>query len=66
MTGTVLCLTCQVWNCSNGSCLKHMAGDGYTEVTGVMHILEKSKFLSVGWNKRITTYLDEPDVSTSV
>lgn len=42
--------------------MKHIAGGNCTEVTGVIHILERSKFLSVGWNRRITTYPDQPDV----
>ena len=50
----------------NRVCLKHMVGSSYYEVTGVMHILDRGKFLSVGWDKRITTFLDEPDVCLSL
>lgn len=35
---------------------------GSTEVTGVIHLPDKTQFISVGWNKRITSFSDEPDV----
>lgn len=47
----------------SGQCLQHMQTPLDTEVTGVMHLLERSRFLSVGWNRRIATFRDEPDVS---
>ena len=47
----------------NGVCLKRMLTPDDTEVTGVVHLLDKGKFLTVGWNKRITSFRDEPDVS---
>ncbi len=47
----------------NRTCLKHMSVPGATEVTGVLHFLDKSRFLAVGWNRRITTFPDVPDVS---
>ena len=46
----------------NSTCVKHMRKEGYSEVTGVVHILERGLFLSVGWDRRITTFRDDPDV----
>lgn len=48
------------------SCVKHLQKDGYSEVTGIVHILERGLFLSVGWDKRITTFKDDPDVSNHI
>ena len=47
----------------HSTCVKHLQKDGYSEVTGIVHILERGLFLSVGWDKKITTFRDEPDVS---
>ena len=62
------CYTCdnfiQVWNYMDSSCMKHMRNSCYAEVTAVMHLLDKSKFLSVGWNKKIITFPDQPDVGS--
>ena len=52
----------QVWNYMNGECLKHMQTPGNVEVTGLVHLLERSQFLVTGWNRRITSFPDEPDV----
>lgn len=52
----------QVWNYVNGECLKRMQTTGNAEVTGLVHILERSQFLVTGWNRRITSFPDEPDV----
>lgn len=46
----------------NGECLKHMHTPGNAEVTGLVHVLERSQFLAMGWNRRITSFPDEPDV----
>ena len=53
----------KVWGYREGVCLKHMSGFSSTEVTGVKHLRDKSRFLAVGWNRRITTFPDDPDVS---
>ena len=58
-----LLLCVQVWQYMNSTCTKHMKRDGYSEVTGIIHILERGLFLSVGWDRRITTFKDDPDVS---
>ncbi len=47
----------------NRMCLKRMSVPGEGEVTGLLHFLDKSRFLAVSWNRRITTFPDEPDVS---
>ncbi len=47
-------------------CIKHLRRDSYSEVTGIVHILERRLFLSVGWDKKITTFQDDPDVSLSL
>lgn len=56
-------LVCQVWQYVHSTCVKHLQKDGYSEVTGIVHIMERGLFLSVGWDKRITTFKDDPDVS---
>jgi len=33
------------------------------EVTGLIHLVDKKKILSVGWDKRIITFPDVADVS---
>ena len=44
-------------------CVKRMHISQDTEVTGVLHFPDKNRFMSVGWNRRITTFPDQPDVS---
>lgn len=49
----------------SSQCVKQMrvcgeGGCGGEEVTGILHLLDK--FLTVGWNRRITTFPDVPDV----
>ena len=53
----------QVWQIANSACVKHLKRDCYTEVTGILHIHEQARFLSVGWDKRITAFKDNPNVS---
>lgn len=48
----------------HSTCVKHLQKDGYSEVTGIVHILERGLFLSVGWDRKITTFRDQPDVSS--
>lgn len=57
----------QVWNYMSTQCVKQMSvcgeggcGGGGEEVTGILHLM--GKFLTVGWNRRITTFPDVPDV----
>jgi hypothetical protein len=52
----------QVWQYMHSTCVKHLKKDGYSEVTGMVHILGRGLFLSVGWDRQITTFKDEPDV----
>ncbi len=40
-----------------------MQKNSYTEVTGIIHVPEKRIFMSVGWDKKITAFKDDPDVS---
>ena len=42
--------------------MKHFQTPGATEVTGVVHLKEKGRLLCVGWNRRITAYVDKPEV----
>ena len=51
----------------SSQCVKQMrvcgeggGGGGGEEVTGILHLLDK--FLTIGWNRRITTFPDVPDV----
>ena len=60
----IILIFLQVWNYMDSSCMKHMRNSCYAEVTAVMHLLDKSKFLSVGWNKKIITFPDQPDVGS--
>lgn len=56
------CTLTQVWDYLSGVCMKVLSGATVaTEVTGMLHLLHRSQFLSVGWNRRITTFMDEPD-----
>ena len=57
----------QVWNYMSSQCVKQMrvcdeggGGVGGEEVTGILHLLDK--FFTIGWNRRITTFPDVPDV----
>ncbi|KAL5473894.1 hypothetical protein EMCRGX_G028458 [Ephydatia muelleri] len=52
----------KVWSCTTGQCVKHFQTSGGTEVTGVLHLKEKGKLLCVGWNRRITAFVDKPEV----
>jgi len=51
-----------VWQVIGSTCIKHMQKNSYTEVTGIVHIPEKRVFMSVGWDKKITAFKDDPDV----
>ena len=49
----------------SSQCVKQMrvcgeGGGGGEEVTGILHLLDK--FFTIGWNRRITTFPDVPDV----
>ena len=46
----------KVWNYHTGKCLK-------TEVTGAVSIADKGLLFTAGWNKQITAFPDEEDVS---
>ena len=48
----------------NSTCLNHLKRDGYSEVTGIVHVSGRGLFLSVGWDRRIITFRDNTDVST--
>jgi len=53
----------QVWNYMSTQCVKQMSvcdECGGEEVTGILHLMDK--FLTIGWNRRITTFPDVPDV----
>ena len=54
----------QVWQYIGSTCIKHMQKNSYTEVTGIIHIPEKRVFMSVGWDRKITAFKDDPDVSS--
>ena len=65
------CAHFQVWNYMSNQCVKQMSvcGEGGAEgggvrdgeeVTGIIHLV--NKFLTVGWNRRIATFPDVPDV----
>ena len=58
---TLICT--QVWDYLSGDCLKVLSGATVaTEVTAMLHMLDRSQFLSVGWNGRIITFMDKADV----
>ena len=35
---------------------------GNTEITAVIHLYDKSQFLSAGWNRKIVSFSDESEV----
>jgi len=55
----------QVWNFLSGECQKTLVAGSKegNEITGLIHLADKKKILSIGWDKRITTFPDVPDVS---
>ena len=56
--------TRQVWNFLSGECLKTLIDSKEAnEITGLIHLPDKKQFLSIGWDKKITTFPDIPDVS---
>ncbi|XP_065898350.1 cilia- and flagella-associated protein 337-like isoform X2 [Dysidea avara] len=56
----------KVWNFLSGECQKTLMASSKeaNEVTGLIHLVDKKKILSVGWDKRITTFPDVADVLT--
>ena len=53
----------KVWNYHTGECLKTLHHAHKTEVTGAVSIADKGLLFTVGWNKQITAFPDEEDVS---
>lgn len=55
----------QVWNASNGHLLNKLEPVDENEVTGIISLPEKSKIITVGWNRKILVYYDDNQVSTA-
>ena len=53
----------KVWNSTTGECLKVLHHAHKTEVTGVVGVADKRQILTVGWNKQVTVFPDDEDVS---
>lgn len=49
----------QVWETLTGQCLQTLTTPGSTEVTRLVHLVDKRRFLATGWNRRITTFKDQ-------
>lgn len=56
----------QVWNASNGHLLNKLDPLGENEVTGIISLPEKSKIITVGWNRKILVYYDDIQVRNSI
>lgn len=52
----------QVWNASNGHLLNKLEPVEENEVTGIISLPEKSKIITVGWNRKILVYYDDMQV----
>ena len=52
----------QVWNASNGHILNKLEPVEENEVTGIISLPEKSKIVTVGWNRKILVYYDDIQV----
>lgn len=48
-----------VWNASNGHLLNKLEPVEENEVTGIISLPEKSKIITVGWNRKILVYYDD-------
>lgn len=48
-----------VWNASNGHLLNKLEPLEENEVTGIISLPEKSKIITVGWNRKILVYYDD-------
>ena len=57
-----LCFDTQVWNASNGHLLNKLEPLEDNEVTGIISLPEKSKIITVGWNRKILVYYDDDQV----
>ena len=51
-----------MWNASNGHLLNKMDPADEAEVTGIIPLSEKSKIVTVGWNRKIVVYYDDIEV----
>lgn len=49
----------QVWNASNGHLLNKLERVEDKEVTGIISLPEKSKIVTVGWNRKVVVYYDD-------
>ena len=52
----------QVWNANNGHLLNKLEPVEENEVTGIISLPEKSKIITVGWNRKILVYYDDIQV----
>ena len=52
----------QVWNANNGHLLNKLEPVEENEVTGIISLPEKSKIITVGWNRKILVYYDDVQV----
>lgn len=57
-----LSIDTQVWNASNGHLLNKLEPLEENEVTGIISLPEKSKIITVGWNRKILVYYDDIQV----
>ncbi|XP_029193047.2 WD repeat-containing protein on Y chromosome-like isoform X1 [Acropora millepora] len=48
----------QIWNASNGHLLNKLERVEEKEVTGIISLPEKSKIVTVGWNRKVVVYYD--------
>lgn len=48
-----------VWNASNGHLLNKLEPVDENEVTGIISLPDKSKIITVGWNRKILVYYDD-------
>ena len=51
-----------MWNASNGHLLNKLEPLEDNEVTGIISLPEKSKIITVGWNRKILVYYDDDQV----
>ena len=56
----------QVWNASNGHLLNKLEPVEENEVTGIISLPDKSKIITVGWNRKILVYYDDIQVGNLV
>ncbi|XP_014668843.1 PREDICTED: WD repeat-containing protein on Y chromosome-like [Priapulus caudatus] len=49
----------KIWNFNNGACLRELVPAGRREVTSI--ICPKQRIIVAGWNRKVTTFIDDVD-----